>query len=167
MNIVRCKINTSSLHQKTVNGVFQLDNTPKHMVNLRHVVRLTQKWFKRYKLNSFPWPSQITELKILFKKNCAGGRREESKKKKARSLDNLGRLCKDERSKIPGSLCARLVTCNRRRLSAVLHVKRVAQSVKINFVTCDLVKKYLKISFLSLLNACTEVIGLIFLKQVM
>ena len=95
--------------------VFQQDNDPKH------VAKSTQKWFSSHKLKVLPWPSQSPDLNPI--ENLWGELKRRVHERGPRTLDDLERLCKEEWSKIPLSVCSNLVKCYRRRLSAVLLAK--------------------------------------------
>ncbi len=81
--------------------VFQHDNDPKHMAEA------TKEWLENKHIKVLEWPSQSPDFNLL--ENLGRELIVWVAKHQPRNLNDLERICKEKRDKIPPEMCANLV----------------------------------------------------------
>ncbi len=104
--------------------VFQHDNDPKH------TAKATKEWLKKKHIKVLEWPSQSHRRSVEGASKC-----------QPRKINDLERICKEERDKIPPEMCANLVDNYKKRLTSVIANKGFATKYQVMF--CEGVKYYL------------------------
>ncbi len=98
--------------------VFQPNNYPKH------TAKATKEWLKRKHIKVPEWPSQSPDLNPI--ENLWRELKVRVAKRHPRNINDLERICKEERDKISPEMCANLVANDKKRLTSVIANKAFA-----------------------------------------
>ena len=93
----------------------QQNNDPKH------TAKATKEWLKKKHIKVMEWPSQSPDLNPI--ENLWREIKLSIAKRQPRNLEDLERICKERRSKIPPEMWANLVINYKKRLASVLASK--------------------------------------------
>ncbi len=115
-----CTVRTRALKMSR-GWVFQHDNDPKH------TAKATKQWLKKKHIKVLELPSQSPDLHPI--ENLWRELKVRVAKHQPRNLDDLERICKEERDKIPPEMCANLVANYKKRLTSVIANKGFCHQV--------------------------------------
>ncbi len=92
--------------------VFQHDNYPKH------TAKSAKEWLKKKQIKVIEWPSQSPDLHLI--ENLWRELKVRDAKRQLQNLNDLERICKEERDKIPPEMCVNLAASYKKRLTSVI-----------------------------------------------